>query len=137
MTITNISNKTIGLSGDSYILPGDTATVPKDMEHNPIFQTLRSLGLILINDAATGLAVNVSLAGVGTPAPKAEKPKTGATGAKNGKPEAPDKAALLAEINGNPSDERIGAIAQQLGVNPATARTQASLVKKIKTELSK
>ena len=125
LKITNIGGKIIGI-GEITCLPGATNVVPSEYEHSPILENYKSLGMIEIT---------------GVP----ETPVKTETEIANEKAEADKKAAEEAEtlrkarLEALPdmTDEEIGKLAVELGVNMSSCKDQADVVKKIKAALKK
>lgn len=120
MKITNISEKVIGF-GDKPVLPGDSLDVPAEYEGNPIIDTYKDLGMVTVSGAS--------------PKKKAAK-KAAADDAKDDSSIADLRKAQL-EALPNMSDEEVAGLAKELGVDPASCKTQADVREKVKAALSK
>lgn len=130
MKIENISNgKIIGI-GEVSILPGQTEEIPKAYETSPVLEVYRRLGFARI---------------IGRPkaAQKSEeeaKREVAARKAAAGKKAAEEAEALrqarIASLDGI-SEEDLGKLANELGINPAECRDQADVLKKVKAALKK
>ena len=125
MRIENIGGKIIGI-GDVTVLPGETKDVPKAYEASPILEVYRGLGMARI----TG--------GVSVPTKTAEQ--IAAEKAYAEKKAAEDaealRQALLASLDGI-SDEDLGKLADELGINLASCKDQADVLKKVKAALKR
>ncbi len=125
MRIENIGGKIIGI-GDVTVLPGETKDVPKAYETSPILEVYRGLGMARI----TG--------GVSVPAKTAEQ--IAAEKADAEKKAAEDAEALrlarLASLDGI-SEEDLGKLADELGINMASCKDQADVLKKVKAALKR
>ena len=120
MKITNISEKVIGF-GDKPVLPGDSLDVPAEYEGNPIIDTYKDLDMITVSGAS--------------PKKKVAK-KAAADDAKDDSSIADLRKAQL-EALPNMSDEEVAGLAKELGVDPASCKTQADVRKKVEAALSK
>ena len=126
MKIENISEgKIIGI-GDVTVLPGETKEIPKEYETNPVLEVYKKMGVAKI---------------FGTPAKSAKSAKE----IKSEKEAADKKAAedaealrlaRLASLEGI-TDEALGSLANELGINPADCKSQADVLKKVKAALTK
>lgn len=123
--IENLSNKIIGV-GDVTVLPGETQAVPSAFERSPILAVYENMGLAKI---------------YGEPEQKEKTAEEIAaeTAAKEQK-EKEEAEALrqkrLASLEGI-SDEDLGTLAMELGINMAACKTQADVLKKVKAALKK
>lgn len=116
MKIENISQGKIIGFGDVTILPGMSADIPAEFETSPVIKVYENAGLC-----------NVS----GTPK-KTAKPKT------TKKDTAAEKLrkSRLESLEGI-SDEDLGKLAKDLGINPADCKDTADVKEKVKAALSK
>lgn len=122
MKIENISaGKIIGI-GEVTVLPGEIKDVPEAYETNPILWVYKKNGFAKI---------------IGKP--KAfEKSETGKMGAEKNEIEDAEalRQARLAALEGI-SEENLGKMANELGINPAECKDQADVLKRVKTALKK
>ena len=123
--IKNISSgKIIGI-GEVSVLPGETKEIPEAYETSPILEIYRKHGFAKI----TGKPKAVQ---------KAEE-KAAADKAAADKKAAEDAEALrqsrLASLEGI-SEEDLGKLANELGINPAECKDQADVLKKVKAALT-
>lgn len=126
MKIENISNgKIIGI-GDVTVLPGETKDIPKAYETSPILEVYKRCGLAKI----TGK----------TSAQVKDAEKVASEKAADEKKAAEEAEALrqarLKSLNGI-SEEDLGKLANELGINPAECKDQADVLKKVKAALKK
>lgn len=124
MKIENISNgKIIGI-GEVSILPGETKEIPEAYETSPILEIYRKAGFARIS---------------GNPK-AARKSDAGADKDAEARKKAEEAEALrqarLASLDGI-SDEELGKMANELGINPAECKDQADVLKKVKAALKK
>lgn len=126
MKIENTSSgKIIGI-GEVSILPGETKEIPEAYETSPILEVYRKQGFAKI---------------IGKPkaVQKAEE-KAAANKAAAAKKAAEEAEALrqsrLASLEGI-SEEDLGKLANELGINPAECKDQADVLKKVKAALKK
>lgn len=125
MKLKNVGNKVIGI-GEVTVLPGETKEIPVAYERSPILEVYKNIGIAEI---------------IG-------KPKTAEKSAKqiaDEKAEAEKKAAedaealrkaRLASLEGI-TEEGLGSLAKELGINPAECKDQADVLKKVKAALKK
>lgn len=126
MKIENISNgKIIGI-GDVTVLPGETKDVPEAYETSPILEVYKRNGLAKI----IGEPKKSQMAMDDSEAEKAAAEKKAAEDA-----EALRKARLAA-LEGI-SEEDLGKMANELGINPADCKDQADVLKKVRAALKK
>lgn len=127
MKITNISvGKIIGL-GDVTVMPGETKKIPEDYESNPTLKYYEEAGLVLV----IGDAVSVE--------PGTVKPKrtTRTRKAKEVDEDAEKlRLARLESLKGI-SEESLGRLAQELGINPADCKDSDDVLTKVKAALEK
>lgn len=131
-TITNISNSKIITIGDVVLLPGQTATVPVQFEKNPVLKTYRDLGFVLMSEGPV-------VAGFTAPADDAAavETKSAETKAESDAEAAENlrkaRLASLKEI----SEEGLGSLAKELGINPADCKDQKDVLAKVRSALKK
>lgn len=126
MKIENISNgKIIGI-GDVTVLPGETQEVPEAYETSPILEVYKKNGLAKI----TGKPKAVEKSEAAKAAEKAAAEKKAAEDAEA------LRHARLAALEGI-SEEDLGKMANELGINPAECKDQADVLKKVKAALKK
>lgn len=125
LKVENLSTRPIGI-GEVNVLPGETQAVPTDYEHNPILDVYSKLGFIkLTGKADTKEATAEDIAA----AKAAEETKA--------QMEAEElRKQRLASLEGI-SEEDLGKLANELGINLATCKTQADVLKKVKAALRK
>lgn len=125
MKFKNTSQKIIGI-GDVTILPGETKDIPKEYEKNPTLEFYKKKGMAEITGKAS------------TPVKTAEQIE--AAKAEAEKKAAEEAEALrqsrLASLEGI-SEEDLGKLAIELGINPAECKDQADVLKKVKAALKK
>ena len=126
MKLENISNgKIIGI-GEVTVLPGETKDIPEAYETSPILEVYKRNGFAKIT-------------GKSKPVEKSEAEKAAAE-ADAAKKAAEDAEALrqarLAALEGI-SEEALGKLANELGINPAECKDQADVLKKVKAALKK
>lgn len=124
MKLENISEgKIIGI-GDVTVLPGEVKDIPQEHETNPILEVYRKCGLVrLIGKAAAKTDGEMA----------AKKEIAGKKDA--GEAETLRQARLKA-LDGL-GEEELGALANELGINPAECRDQADVLKKVRAALKK
>lgn len=126
MKIENISNgKIIGI-GNVTVLPGETKDIPKEYETSPVLEVYKRCGLAKI----TGKAFAPVKTGEQIAAEKVAAEKKAAEDAEA------LRQARLASLEGI-SEEDLGKLANELGVNPAECKNQADVTKKVKAALKK
>lgn len=125
MKIENIGGKIIGI-GEVTVLPGETKEIPKSHETSPILEVYKNLGMAKITGKATA------------PAKTAEQiAEEKAAAEKKAAEEAEAlRQARLASLEGI-SEEDLGKLANELGINPAECKDQADVLKKVKAALKK
>ena len=126
MKIENISTgKIIGI-GEVTVLPGETKEIPEAYETSPILEVYKKNGFARI----TGKPKAVEKS-------EAEKTAEKAAAEKKAAEEAEKlRQARLASLEGI-SEEDLGKLANELGINPAECRDQADVLKKVKAALKK
>ena len=125
MKLENISNgKIIGI-GEVTVLPGETKDIPEAYETSPILEVYKRNGF-----AITGKPKSVEKS-------EAEKAAAEADAAKKAAEDAEAlRQARLAALEGI-SEEALGKMANELGINPAECKDQADVLKKVKAALKK
>ena len=125
MKIENISNKIIGI-GDVTVLPGETGEVPVAYENSPILEVYKRINMARITgepSVAKKTAEEIAVE-------KAEAERQAVEDA-----EALRQARLSA-LKGI-SEEDLGKMAMELGINLADCKDQADVLKKVKAALKK
>lgn len=126
MKIDNISNgKIIGI-GDVTVLPGEVKDIPKAYETSPVLEVYKRCRVARITGEASAPAKTAEQAA----AEKAAAEKKAAEDAET------LRQARLASLDGI-SEEDLGKLANELGINPAECRDQADVLKKVKAALKK
>ena len=125
LKVENLSTRPIGI-GEVNVLPGEAQVVPTAYEHNPILEIYKKLGFIkLSGKAETKEATAEEIAA----AKEEEEAKA--------QEEAEElRKQRLASLEGI-SEEDLGKLANELGINLATCKTQADVLKKVKAALRK
>nr|DAN80004.1 MAG TPA: HeH/LEM domain [Caudoviricetes sp.]DAO80795.1 MAG TPA: HeH/LEM domain [Caudoviricetes sp.] len=123
MKIRNISDgKIIGI-GEVTILPGESADIAREFESSPILDTYKKIGFIEIMGK-----------------PSREKDTKASENLEDKKRESDSaetlRLARLASLE-NISDEELGKLANELGINLASCKDQADVLKKVKAALKK
>lgn len=122
MKIKNISNKIIGI-GDVTVLPGESKEVPKPYETSPILAVYKESGMAEIsNTSISGKTAEQQVV------EEADKEK------KIAQEEETLRQARLASLEGI-SQEALGTLANELGINPAECKDQSDVLKKVKATL--
>lgn len=122
MKIVNIGSKIIGI-GQVNILPGETKEIPETYEMSPILEVYKKAGLAKV----IGKPKFVEKENDVEAAKRAEAEKKAAEELRK---------ARLASLEGI-TEEDIGKIANELGINPADCKDQADVLKKVKAALRK
>ena len=108
------------------MLPGETKEIPESFERSPVLEVYKRMGLARL----TG---------------KPSRPDEDIKAMEQEKEEAEKRAreeaealrqARLASLNGI-SEEALGRLAVELGINPADCKDQADVLKKVKAALKK
>ena len=126
MKIENISEgKVIGI-GTVTVLPGETEEIPESFERSPVLEVYKRMGLARI---------------IGKPSQTDEDTKAAELEEEAAEKKAREEAealrqARLASLNGI-SEEALGRLAVELGINPADCKDQADVLKKVKAALKK
>lgn len=123
--VDNISEgKVIGIGGVT-ILPGQNGVeIPTAYEHSPILAIYEQAGLI----RTTGKASTAIKTDAEVKAEAKVKAEADAVAAEE------LRKARLASLNGI-SEESLASLANELGINPATCKDQADVMKKVKAAL--
>lgn len=130
MKIENISNgKIIGV-GEVSVLPGETKDIPEVYETSPILEVYKRLGFARIIGKSKAAQKSEAEARKEAEAKKAASEKKAAEEAKKLRQ---DRLASLDDI----SEEDLGKLANELGINPADCKDQADVLKKVKAALKK
>jgi len=119
MKLRNNSNKIVGIGGTT-ILPEDVAEIPTAFEKNPIIDTYVNMGICTIIEQVTEET-------------KEEVKEEVVEEAKDDEEEKKEKLKALKTM----SDEEIGKLANELGINPADCKSQADVKRKITAILKK
>ncbi len=130
MKIENISEgKVIGI-GSVTVLPGETKEIPESFERSPVLEVYKRMGLVKITgrSSASKEAEKEDAALKEAEALAAEK--------KAGEDAEALRQARLASLNGI-SEEDLGRLANEIGINPADCKDQADVLKKVKAALKK
>lgn len=123
MKIKNIGGKIIGI-GEVTVLPGETKEIPKMYETNPVLEVYKNRGIAeLIGKPAKQVKTDAE-----KEAEKAEADKKAA------EEEEALRQARLASLEGI-TEEALGSLANELGINPADCKDQADVLKKVKAAL--
>lgn len=130
MRIENISNgKIIGI-GEVSVLPGQTQEIPEAYETSPILEVYRQNGFARITGKPKAIQKAEEKAAEKVAAERKAANKKEATEAES------LRQARLASLEGI-SEEDLGKLANELGINPAECKTQADVLKKVKMMLKK
>lgn len=126
MQLENISKgKIIGVGGVT-ILPGETKTIPQEHEGNP------ALGIYV----ERGFAKFIGKAASKGKTKEEKAAEKAAAEAKARKDAENLRLARLAALDGI-SEEDLGKMANELGINPADCKDQADVLAKVKAALEK
>ena len=125
MKIVNIGSKIIGI-GQVNILPGETKEIPETYEMSPILEVYKKAGLAKVIGKPKFVEFVEKEDDVEA-AKRAEAEKKAAEELRK---------ARLASLEGI-TEEDIGKIANELGINPADCKDQADVLKKVKAALRK
>ena len=126
MKIENTSSgKIIGI-GEVSVLPGETKEIPEAYETSPILEVYQRQGFVKI----TGKPKAAQKSGEKADADKAAEDKKTAEEAEA------LRQSRLASLEGI-SEEDLGKLANELGINPAECKDQADVLKKVKAALKK
>ena len=123
--IKNIGSKIIGI-GDVTVLPGETKDVPVAYEKSPILEVYKKAKFAEITGKPS------------TPAKTQEEKDAEKAEAKKKAAEEAEalRQARLAALEGI-SEEDLGKMANELGINPAECKDQDDVLKKVKAALKK
>lgn len=126
MKIENISEgKVIGI-GTITVLPGETKEIPESFERSPVLEVYKRMGLARITGKPSRPDEDIKVM---------ELEKEAAE--KKAREEAEAlRQARLASLNGI-SEEALGRLAVELGINPADCKDQADVLKKVKAALKR
>lgn len=130
MKLENISEgKIIGI-GKVTVLPGETKEIPESFEKSPVLEVYKRMGLakIIGRPSASKESEEEDVDLKGTETLAAEK--------KGIEDAEALRQARLASLNGI-SEEDLGRLANELGINPADCKDQADVLKKVKAALKK
>lgn len=125
MKIKNIGGKIIGI-GDVTVLPGETKDIPAAYETSPILEVYKKQKMAEISGKPTK---------AGKSAEEVAKEKAAAEKKAAEEAEAL-RQARLASLEGI-SEEDLGKLANELGINLAECKDQADVMKKVKAALKK
>lgn len=125
MKLKNRSNKIIGI-GNVTVLPGETQEIPAAYETSPVLEVYKKAGFAEIS---------------GEPEQKQKTDEEITAEKEAAEKKAADDAeklrqTRLAALEGI-SDEELGRMANELGINPAECKDQADVLKKVKAVLKK
>lgn len=124
MKIRNIGSKIIGI-GEESVLPGEVKEVPKAFERSPILEVYKEIGMAeIMTDPAVASATEQ----------KANAPVTEKDDLDDAAAAEALRQARLASLKGI-TDEALGSLAVELGINPAECKDQADVLKKVKAAL--
>lgn len=126
MKIENISEgKVIGI-GTVTVLPGETKEIPESFERSPVLEVYKRMGLARLTGKPSRPDEDIKVM-----EPEKEEAE------KKAREEAEAlRQARLASLNGI-SEEALGRLAVELGINPADCKDQADVLKKVKAALKK
>lgn len=125
MRIENIGSKIIGI-GEVTVLPGKTAEIPAAYETSPVLEVYKRLGLAKVSgEAAAPAKTEAEIADEKADAEKKAAEQAEAL-----------RQSRLASLDGI-SEEALGRLANELGINPAACKDQADVLKKVKAALKK
>ena len=125
MNAKNISNKIVNF-GETIILPGESKTIPAEFERNPVIAYYYLNGILRV-DGEPSVPVKT------TEEIKAEKE---AAAERALAAEEAIRQQRLASLDGI-SDEGLASLADELGINPASCKDTADILKKVKAALKK
>ncbi len=124
MKIRNIGSKIIGI-GEETVLPGEVKEVPKAFERSPILEVYKEIGMAeIITDPVIEHVAE----------PKMNNPVTEKDDLEDAAAAEALRQARLASLKGI-TDEALGSLAVELGINPAECKDQADVLKKVKAAL--
>ena len=132
LLIENISaGKVIGI-GAKTVLPGETTPVPEEFEKNPILTYYAEKGFAKVTEELKAKVVKSDRAKVednpdASDAPKEDEPNAEET------EEALRKARLTSLKN--ITEEALGKLAEEMGINPADCKDTADMKKKVREAL--
>ena len=125
MKIENIGSKIIGI-GEVTVLPGETKEIPKAYEKSPVLEVYKKAKMAVI----TGKPSKQEKSAEQIADEKAKAEKKAAEEAEK------LRQARLASLEGI-SEEELGKLANELGINPAECKDQEDVLKKVKAALKK
>lgn len=125
MKIKNIGGKIIGI-GEVTVLPGETKDIPVAYENSPALDVYKNMKMAEI----TGKPAKQAKTAAEKEAEKAEAEKKAAEEAEA------LRQSRLASLEGI-SEEDLGKLANELGINPADCKDQADVLEKVKEALEK
>lgn len=126
MKIENISEgKVIGI-GTVTVLPGETEEIPESFERSPVLEVYKRMGLVRIIGKPSRTDEDI----------KVSEPEKEAAEKKAREEAEALRQASLAFLNGI-SEEALGRLAVELGINPADCKDQADVLKKVRAALKK
>lgn len=124
MKIRNIGSKIIGI-GEETVLPGEVKEVPKAFERSPILEVYKEIGMAeIITDPVIEHVAE----------PKMNNTVTEKDDLEDAAAAEALRQARLASLKGI-TDEALGSLAVELGINPAECKDQADVLKKVKAAL--
>lgn len=130
MKIENISNgKIIGV-GEVSVLPGETKDIPEVYETSPILEVYKRLGFARIIGKSKAAQKSEAEDRKEAEAKKAASEKKAVEEAEK------LRQGRLVSLDGI-SDEDLGKLANELGINLADCKNQADVLKKVKAALNK
>ena len=126
MNIKNISKKIIGI-GDVILLPGETKEVPKAYEQSIVLKIYEKNGLAAFEEDSVNQ---------GNDETQDQPDVTNAGQSDENEAAETLRQARLASLK-DISDEELGKLANELGINMAECKDQADVLKKVRAALKK
>ena len=126
MNIKNISKKIIGI-GDVILLPGETKEVPKAYEQSIVLKIYEKNGLAAFEEDSVNQ---------GNDETQDQPDVTNAGQSDENEAAETLRQARLASLK-HISDEELGKLANELGINMAECKDQADVLKKVRAALKK
>lgn len=123
MKIENIGGKIIGI-GEVTVLPGEMKDVPQAFEMSPILEVYKRMGVVRITGEPSAVSIIAA---------REAKEKEAKKAAEEAEILRQSRLALLDGI----SEENLGKLANELGINLAECKDQADVLKKVKVALKK